>query len=240
MNKKIYRLILRYANGATEEVEPYSRDEVAKYLLPHLNLETALENWRAGYTETLGEGPAKVECIRFVGDIPEGVRLNGQTPECPEEKNILDCDLPAASAAPSKLKLPQLCGQAIEIMSAGLPGGPDGERVSEYLHDLNLEIVKRVAFVALITLLSATVAFIGSGMVVIHVLDGTIAQLYLSGIPGAFTAAVIMAPILIFHKKMIVLEDWAATWAANLAARWRGRLERRQREKSEGDDGQQQ
>jgi hypothetical protein len=124
------------------------------------------------------------------------------------------------------MKLAQLCHQATEIMNAGTPAGQEGEQIKGYLHDLNIEIVNRVALWALITPLIALSAAFGGGMLTLHLAGGTMAKAALNGLQGACAAAVIVAALGIANKKLIALENWAATWAANLAKRRREELER--------------
>jgi hypothetical protein len=464
-NQKTYRLIMRWANGATEEVEPYSRAEVAKYLLPESDLDTELERWENGYAETNGE----VEFIHFVGDIPEGVSLNRPDTECrlntyrliledgtffekeflatddpetdalnacqemvlrmsgglamdpkhrskefcrlirgcenaydlndilettlinvgfrldgltddqltdkyekflnvwgdsldslkhsaaeerfwdqiiarglrqytadiilygedgenaardckvvwarnigeatnqamewaseirdqtgdpwqfmqviddrameeqtctyspfpdfesdcqqaftdyydppyededdqagqycdsPErpKENILDDDLPPARADLPGMKLEQLCNQAIEIANAPPIERPGQGQVERYLHDLNLEIIKRVVFWTLITLLLALSAAAGGGALTLHLMGGTMLKSLLNGSQIAFAAAVLMGALGIANKKLIVLENWASTLGANAAKRRREELERREWDES-GESG---
>jgi len=451
--EKIYRLIIRWPNGATEEVEPYSREEVAKYLLPELDLEMELKNWKAGYTETchVGASAERVEYIHFVGDIPEGVSiarpntepalntyrltladdtffekeyqatddpegdalracremilhlpknmdtveewgvnfcrlidgrdsthdlrgtldatlptlgynldglsddelvsrydalishwdevdamhldphahagsraihrfaaamktrglreytaaiiLDGEDgepreteykeiwahnyesaiikvqdwaaerreatgepwrllylddveemlettcgyydqdddwaglycdPPEPTEKNILDGELQDARDILKDMKLERLCGQAIEIMNAPMPDGPDGEQIKSYLCDMNTEIIKRAVFWTLITLCIAWAVVVIGGALTLHAWGGTMPTSALHGMQAFYAATVIVATLGIANKKIKALENWAATWAANLAKRRREELERRARD-SEGD-----
>ena len=152
----------------------------------------------------------------------------------PSEENILDGELRAARDTTPGMKLAQMCSQAIEIMNAGTPDDQDGEQIKRYLGDLNLEIIKRVAFWALITLVLALSAVFGGGMLTSHITNGTIAKAALNGLLGTYAAAVIVAALGIANKKLIVLENWVATWAANLAARKRGELERLEGAGAEG------
>jgi len=326
-DQKIYRLIMRRADGAAEEVEPYSKAEVAKYLLPELNLETELERWRSGYTEAHGEGADRVEYIHFVGDIPEGVsvarpntedtntyrltladgtffekeypatddsegdalnacwamilRLPKSTcateqgvnfcqlidgcenaydlhdvlaatlvslgyypnklPPEPENTrtNILDGDLPTASADLSDLKLAQLCDQAVEIMNTGTPDGSEGEQVAKYLRDLNAEVIKRMAFGVFISLCAAALAAIGGGMLTLHAWGEFVSKTMLNGLQFFYAASVIVFVLGLSNKQMVALQNWAGLLGVSAAKQRREELERRAREKSEGDDGQQ-
>ena len=157
----------------------------------------------------------------------------------PTEDNILDADLPAARDTLPGMKFAQLCRQAIEIVNAVIPGGQEGEHIKGYLNDLNLEIIKRVAFWALITLLLALSAVFGGGMLTLHLAGGTMVKAAPNGLQGTYAAAVIVAAVImaalgIANKKLIALENWAATWVANLAARTREDIECREGAGAEG------
>jgi|GEM_PF-6606533 len=301
-NQKIYRIIIRWPNGATEEIEPYSEDEVAKHLRPGCDLGTVLESWRKGFTETSDDGE-NLEFIHFVGDAPEGVRINRTNtddatsayrltmadgtffekefpatnspdddipqfydacremvtrvigkaarpvefcallPGCekgyelndvlnetlivlgctnePLAPNILDNKLPYASDGLPGLKLTQLCHQAIEIMNVGIAKDQEGEQIREYLRNLNLEILKRVALGTLITLLLALAAAFGGGVLTLYAWGGTMLKSVLNGMEIVYAASVIVAALGIANKKLTALEDWASAWAANQEARRR-------------------
>jgi len=137
------------------------------------------------------------------------------------EPDILAGDLPYASDDLPSLKLEQLCHQAIEIMNTGTPKGKEGEKIKLYLYNLNLEIIKRVAFWTLITLLLALAAAFGGGVLTLYAWGGTMLKSVLNGMEIVYAASVVVAALGIANKKLTALEDWTAAWAANQEARRR-------------------
>jgi len=143
------------------------------------------------------------------------------------EKNILDGDLQDARDALKDMKLERLCGQAIEIMNAPVPDGPGGEQIKSYLRELNAEIIKRVAFWAAIVLCVAWAVAVCGGALTLYAWGGTMPTVALHGAQAFYAAVIIVAALGIANKKLIALENWAATWAANLVKRRREKLEQK-------------
>ena len=167
-----------------------------------------------------------------------GYNLDGQYCDLPEstEEDILDSDLQAARDSLRKATLQQLCYRAIEVMNVGAPDGPEGDQIKGYLHDMHIEIVKRVAFWAFIVLALAYCAAIGGGVLVMCLAGGIIETSALHWTQGLFGAGVIGAALGIANKRLIALENWAATWGANLAARRRKSLTARRKKEPEHRD----
>ena len=130
-----------------------------------------------------------------------------------KEENILDADLPAAQDTMQEMSLQQLCYHATEIMTNELPE-QHREQVEDYVRDLNIEIVKRVAFWAAVMLLTAYCLAMGSGVLFQHLAGGIVEMSSLHRVQGVFGAGAIIAWLVACNKKMIALERWAKAWAS--------------------------
>ena len=179
------------------------------------------------------DDPYNDHCIGKLPDPDDAGRI-ALAADRHDEENILDADLPAASDALPDMKFTNLCHMAIEIANGPPLEGPGKEQVTEFLRDINLEIAKRTTFWTLIVATIAYAACVASGVIALYLAGGVMLASSQRWIQGGFTAGAVVAAAGIANKRLIALENWAATWAANLAMRRREGLERKELEKSEG------